>query len=128
MFERPPAPLIIFSTFVGYLAGRPTGGLFMTLGFSLPAFTFPIALHRHLAAIAENPRIRTFLLGVTVGVIGLIAAVTLEMAEQGVVDTLTALLTLGAYLILNGYHEKTTVLHVVLGWGAIGALLQATVL
>lgn len=42
----------------------------------IPAFVFPIFLHRHLVAIAENPRIRPFLLGVTAGVVGLIASVT----------------------------------------------------
>ena len=41
-----PAPLIIFSTFVGYLAGGLAGGLAMTLGIFLPAFVFPIFFHR----------------------------------------------------------------------------------
>src|SRR5204862_5452474 len=39
-----PAPLIIFSTFVGYLAGGLAGGLAMTVGIFLPAFLFPIFL------------------------------------------------------------------------------------
>jgi chromate transporter len=121
-----PAPLIIFSTFVGYVAGGPSGGLLMTLGIFLPAFAFPIFLHRYLVAIAENPRIRPFLLGVTAGVIGLIAAVTVEILDASIVDVPTALLALTAFLILNRYHEKTTVLYVVLGCGAIGATLQLT--
>ena len=123
-----PAPLIIFSTFVGYLGGGLTGGLLMTLGIFLPAFIFPIFLHRQLVAIAENPRIRPFLLGVTAGVIGLIAAVTVEILKVSVVDVPTGLLALGAFLVLNRFHEKTTVLYVVLGCGAIGAALQLTVL
>ena len=55
--------MIIFSTFVGYLAGGLTGGLTMTFGIFLPAFIFPIFFHRWLVAVAENPRIRPFLLG-----------------------------------------------------------------
>ena len=70
-----PAPLIIFSTFVGYVAGGPAGGIAITLGVFLPAFVFPIFLHRRLVAVAENPLFRPFLLGVAAGVIGLIAAV-----------------------------------------------------
>ena len=62
-----PAPLIIFSTFVGYLAGGTVGALAMTLGIFLPAFVFPIFFHRGLVAVAENPRIRPFLLGVAAG-------------------------------------------------------------
>jgi chromate transporter len=122
-----PAPLIIFSTFVGYVAGGLSGALLMTLGIFLPAFVFPIFLHRHLVAIAENPRIMPFLLGVTAGVIGLIAAVTVQIAETSIVDVPTALLALGAFLILNRHHAKLTVLYVVLGCGAIGAALQWTV-
>src|SRR5439155_25845927 len=45
-----PAPLIIFSTFVGYVAGGLGGGLAMTVGIFLPGFVFPIFLHRYPVA------------------------------------------------------------------------------
>jgi chromate transporter len=122
-----PAPLIIFSTFVGYLAGGLSGALLMTLGIFIPAFVFPIFLHRYLVAIAENPRIRPFLLGVTAGVIGLIASVTVQILDTSVVDVYTAILAVAAFAVLYRFHGKLTVLYVVLGCGAIGALLQATV-
>ncbi len=122
-----PAPLIIFSTFVGYVAGGLAGGLAMTLGIFLPAFLFPIFLHRWLVAVAENPRIRPFLLGVAAAVVGLIAAVTVEIVETGVVDLPTALLALGAFAALMRFHGKLTVLYVVLGCGLIGVGLQLTV-
>ena len=121
-----PAPLIIFSTFVGYLAGGLSGSLAMTLGIFLPAFVFPIFFHRYLVAIAENERLRPFLLGVAAGVIGLIAAVTVEILDTSVVDVPTAILAVFAFLILTRYHGKLTVLYVVLGCGAVGALLQLT--
>jgi len=121
-----PAPLIILSTYVGYLAGGLTGALLMTLGIFLPAFAFPIFLHRHLVAIAENPRIRPFLLGIAAGVVGLIAAVTLEILDTSIVDLPTALLAMAAFLLLNRYHGKLTVLYVVLGSGLIGAAIQLT--
>ncbi|MBA2566461.1 MAG: chromate efflux transporter [Thermoleophilaceae bacterium] len=123
-----PAPLIIFSTFVGYLAGGLPGSLAMTLGIFLPAFVFPIFLHRALVAVAENPRIRPFLLGVAAAVIGLIAAVAVELLKTAVVDVASAMLAVGAFALLYRFHSKLTVLYVVLGCGAIGALLQLTVL
>jgi chromate transporter len=123
-----PAPLIIFSTFVGYIAGGLSGGLAMTVGIFLPAFIFPIFFHRGLVAIAENPRIRPFLLGVAAGVIGLIAAVTVGILEAGIVDVPGAILAIGAFAALYRFHGKLTVLWVVLGCGLIGALLQLTVL
>jgi chromate transporter len=122
-----PAPLIIFSTFVGYIAGGLAGALLMTLGIFLPAFVFPIFFHRQLVAVAGNARIRPFLLGVTAGVIGLIAAVAVDVLETSIVDVPTALMAVGASLILNRWHGKLTVLYVVLGCGLLGLLLQATV-
>jgi chromate transport protein ChrA len=100
----------------------------MTLGIFLPAFVFPIFLHRQLVAVAENRRIRPLLLGITARVIGLIAAVAVDVVETSVVDVPTALLAVVAFLVLNCYHGKLTVLYVVAGSGAIGAVLQAAAL
>jgi chromate transporter len=121
-----PAPLIIFSTFVGYIAGGLAGALAMTVGIFLPAFVLPIYFHRWLVAVAENPRIRPFLLGVAAAVIGLIAAVTVDILDASVVDVPTALLAAAAFLALNRWHGKLVVVAVVLGCGAIGAALQLT--
>jgi len=122
-----PAPLIIFSTFVGYVAGGLWGALAMTVGIFLPAFVFPIYLHRPLVAVAENPRIRPFLLGVAAGVVGLMAAITVDILGQAVVDVPSAVLAIAAFAVLYRFHGKLTVLYVVLSCGVIGALLQLTV-
>jgi chromate transporter len=121
-----PAPLIIFSTFVGYLAGGLGGALAMTLGIFLPAFLFPIFLHRQLVAVAENERLHPFLLGVAAGVIGLIAAVTVTIVETSVVDFYTALIALGAFAALSRWHSKMTVVYVMAVAGLVGVLLQQT--
>ena len=123
-----PAPLIIFSTFVGYLAGGLAGGIAMTVAIFLPAFVFPIFLHRQLVATAENPRVRPFLLGVAAGVIGLIAAVAIDIGETSIPDVPAALIAVAAFLALSRWHSRLTVLWVMLGSGAVGALLQLTVL
>ena len=122
-----PAPLIIFSTFVGYIAAGIGGALAMTVGIFLPAFVFPIFLHRHLVAVAENERLHPFLLGVAAAVVGLIAAVTVQIVKTSVVDVYTAAMAIASFLILLRSHAKLTVLYVVLGCGAIGALLQLTI-
>jgi hypothetical protein len=44
-----------------------------------------------------------------------------------VVDVWTAILAVGAFLVLNRWHGKLTVPCVVLGCGLIGGLLQLTV-
>jgi chromate transporter len=119
-----PAPLIVFATFVGYLGGGLVGALLITVGIFIPAFCFPIFFHRQLVAVAENERLHQFLLGVAAGVVGLIAAVAVEILDTSIVDAYTALLALGAFLALNRWHGKLTVLWVVLSCGAIGAALH----
>ena len=122
-----PAPLIIFSTFVGYIAGGLGGALVMTLGIFIPAFVFPIFLHRQLVAVSENERLHPFLLGVAAAVIGLIAAVTVTILETSVVDVYTALIALGAFAALQRWHSKFTVVYVMAAAGIIGVILQHTV-
>jgi chromate transporter len=121
-----PAPLIIFSTFVGYVAGGLGGALAMTLGIFIPAFVFPIFLHRQLVAVSENERLHPFLLGVAAAVIGLIAAVTVTILETSVVDAYTALIALGAFAALQRWHGKLTVVYVMAVAGVVGVVLQHT--
>lgn len=122
-----PAPLIIFSTFVGYIAGGLAGALVMTLGIFIPAFVFPIFLHRQLVTVSENERLHPFLLGVAAAVIGLIAAVTVTILETSVTDAYTALIALGAFAALNRWHGKLTVVYVMAVAGIVGVVLQQTV-
>jgi chromate transporter len=122
-----PAPLIIFSTFVGYIAGGLGGALAMTFGIFIPAFVFPIFFHRRLVAVSENERLHPFLLGVAAAVIGLIAAVTVTILETSVTDVYTALIALGAFAALQRWHGKLTVVYVMAVAGIVGVVLQHTV-
>ena len=122
-----PAPMVIFSTFVGYQAGGLAGGLAITFGVFLPAFVLPIFFHRQLVALAENPHIRPFLLGVAAGVIGVIGAVTVEIVESSVVDVPSGVLAVAAFAALYRFQGKLAVLYVVLGCGVAGALWQLSV-
>ena len=119
-----PAPLIIISTFVGYLAGGLGGSIAMTVGIFLPAFVFPIFFHRQLEAISESPKVHSFLLGVVAAVVGLIAAVTVDLLRASVIDVPTGVIALGAFLVLYRFHARLTVVYVVLGCGAAGVLWQ----
>jgi chromate transporter len=122
-----PAPLIIFSTFVGYIAGGIGGALVMTLGIFIPAFVFPIFLHRQLVAVSENVRLHPFLLGVAAAVIGLIAAVTVTILETSITDVYGAMIALGAFVALHRWHSKLTVVYVMAVAGIVGVILQHTV-
>jgi chromate transporter len=74
-----PAPLIIFSTFVGYVAGGPFGALAVTAGVFLPAFSFSLLLGDRIEAVVDNAGLHRLLEGVAAGVVGLIAVTAVEL-------------------------------------------------
>lgn len=76
-----PAPLVIFATFVGYVAGGPGGALAMTAGMFLPAFAFSLILFERLEAIVENPALHRILAGVAAAVVGIIAATFVQLGQ-----------------------------------------------
>ena len=86
-----PAPLIIFGTFVGYVAGGPIGAVAMTAGIFLPAFSFAMVLGDRIERVVDNPALHRLLEGVAAGVVGLIAVTALQLGGA-VVTRLPALL------------------------------------
>jgi len=115
-----PAPLIIFSTFVGYFGGGPLGALAMTLGVFLPAFGFSLIFHRHLEALITNPLLRHFLEGVTAGVVGLIAITAVKLALAAIPNGSAGLIFAAALAILYVWRSKLAVPVIILGAGLAG--------
>ena len=124
-----PAPLIIFATFVGYLAGGFAGALAMTAGIFLPAFAFALLFYDRLERVIDDERLHRLLEGVAAGVVGLIAVTALQLGWN-VARTVPSL-TFGATMfavalaVLYLWKSKLNVPAVVLGSGLIGALAFA---
>ena len=75
-----PAPLVIFATFVGYIAGGWPGAIAITLGMFLPAFAFSMIFFERLEAIVSNEQLQRMLDGVAAAVIGIIAGTFFDLA------------------------------------------------
>lgn len=75
-----PAPLVIFATFAGYIAGGLPGALAITAGMFLPAFTFSLVFFERLEAVVEHPRLHHTLDGVAAAAAGIIAATLVQLA------------------------------------------------
>lgn len=118
-----PAPLIIFSTFVGYLAGGPAAALAITAGVFLPAFAFTLAGYDLMERLIHYRPLHRFLDGVTAGVVGLIGATALELFRTGV-GNLPALGIFAAALVaLYRWKARIAAAVVVLAAGATGLVL-----
>jgi chromate transporter len=105
-----PAPLIIFGTFVGFLGGGWLGALALTAGIFLPAFGFTLIAHDALERITQSERLRHFLAGTTAGVVGLIAATTVQLAPAALGTLGTGAVFVGALLLLYFVRHELQVL------------------
>jgi chromate transporter len=118
-----PAPLIIFSTFVGYIGGGPLGALLLTLGIFAPAFAFTLIGHDYVERLVENQAAHAFLDGVTAGVVGLIGATALTILNETLTDLPAWVIFTLALLALFRLKAKWAIAVVVLGAGVAGWLL-----
>jgi chromate transporter len=77
-----PAPLVIFATFVGYVAGGWIGAVAITMGMFLPAFAFSLIFYERLDALVANKQLHRLLDGVAAAVVGIIGATFVELGAS----------------------------------------------
>ncbi|HRQ25142.1 MAG TPA: chromate transporter, partial [Anaerolineales bacterium] len=119
-----PAPLIIFSTFVGYVGGGPLGAIAMTVGVFAPAFAFTMIGHEYLQRIVENKSAHAFLDGITAGVVGLIAVTALGILNETIIGQNAWIVFSLGLITLFLSNSKWTVAAVVLASGLFGLLFM----
>jgi chromate transporter len=117
-----PAPLIIFSTFVGYIGGGFWGAVLITVAIFAPAFAFTMIGHEYLERLVENQSAHAFLDGVTAGVVGLISATALGILTQTVSGLHAWIIFSVALITLFRFKAKWTVAVIVLAAGLYGLL------
>jgi len=121
-----PAPLIIFATFIGYLAAGLVGALAITAGIFLPAFSFALLFYDRLERVIEDHRLHNLLEGVAAGVAGLIAVTALQLGwnvAQSVPSVALGTAIFAASLaVLYLWKSKLNVLAVIVGSAVVGSL------
>jgi len=118
-----PAPLTIFSTFVGYVGAGVPGAVLMTSGIYLPAFSFTLIGHNLFDKITKIRQINSFLEGVTASVIGLISITALQLLQATVIDSYSAILFLLSLAATFHFKHKLTNLFLVFGAVIAGQVL-----
>jgi len=118
-----PGPVLTTATFVGYLVGGGAGAVLATVGIFLPSFVFVAASRPLLPKIRGSRWAAAFLDGVNVAALGLMAAVTWELARAAVTDWPTALLALVAAVLL--IRLKVNSVWLILGGGVLGLVARS---
>jgi chromate transporter len=118
-----PAPLIIFGTFIGYLAGGVWGAVAITGGLFLPAFAMTLLGHRYLEAIVDDQRIHAALYGVTAGVVGLVAATVVLLLPVALTSPAAAALFVAALAGFFRWRSSFAMPVLIVGAGLIGLVV-----
>jgi len=107
-----PGPVVITATFVGYLKADVPGALAATVGIFSPAVLFTLLATPLLLRYGGNPRLKGFIRGVTVTVVGVLVGTTWLVARTAVGDRLTlaiAAVSLAAVVVWKACPEPLLV-------------------
>lgn len=118
-----PGPLLSTATFVGYQIDGVRGALAATAGIFLPSFLFVFLLNPIVPRLRRSPWAAALLDGVNVGAVAVMAAVTLELGRDVLVDWQSwTLAVLGAIAVFG--PRKPHPIWLVVGGALLGAVLR----
>jgi chromate transporter len=117
-----PGPVFSSATFIGYLLGGWPSALLATLGIFLPSFLFVGLLSRILPYVRKSSWTASFLDGVNVASLGLMAGVTVQLGQTALIDIFTVLLSLITLFII--FRFRVNLVWLILGGGLLGAIYK----
>jgi chromate transporter len=115
-----PGPVFTTATFIGYVLHGSTGAIVATVGIFLPAFVFVAISVPLLPRLRRSPTVGTFLDGVNVASLALMAVVTWQLGKASLVDWPSISLAVIAAFLLLRYKINSAWL--VLGGAVVGLL------
>jgi chromate transporter len=95
-----PGPFMLFTTFVGYIAGGIPGAAVATFFVFLPSFVFVLGGVHYIEKVRENRGLQAFLAGVSAAVVGVIAVVSLDLIPEALVDWVTVGISIVAFVLI----------------------------
>ncbi len=95
-----PGPVVITVAFIGYLVGGLSGAIAAGIGVFLPVYAVVVLVAPYYKRFAKNPQLHAFVRGVTAAATGAIAGAVIVLARRAIYDVPTALVAIGALLLL----------------------------
>jgi chromate transporter len=111
-----PGPFMLFTTFVGYIAGGIPGAAVATFFVFLPSFVFVLGGVHYIEKVRENRALQAFLAGVSAAVVGVIAVVSLDLIPGALTDWITVAISVAAFFLIAFLKRDVALV-------AIGAML-----
>ncbi len=117
-----PGPVFTTATFIGYLLGSWQGAVVATVGIFLPAFLLVGLSAFFVPRIRRNPGLSTFMDGVNVAAVALMATVLWDLGRSAIIGPITIMLASASTFLLIRFKLNATWL--ILSGGAIGLFTQ----
>lgn len=118
-----PGPVFSSVTFIGYQINSLSGAICATLGIFLPSFLFVAALNPLVKKMRNSTLMSAFLDAVNVASVGLIFAVSIDMAKDSIMDWRTIAIAVLSFLLLLKYKNLNSA-WIVLGGAVLGYLFS----
>jgi chromate transporter len=117
-----PGPVFTTATFIGYVLKGVPGALLATLAIFLPSFVFVAVSHRYIERMRSSRWFSGLLDGVNAAAVGLMGGVTIQLAREAIVDSITLVIAAVALLLLIAARINSAWL--ILAGGAIGLAIE----
>jgi chromate transporter len=103
-----PGPVFTTATFIGYVLHGAAGAFVATVGIFLPSFILVAVTAPFIPRLRRSRIASGFLDGVNVASLGLMAAVSIQLARTAVVDALSAAIALVSLALLVRFRINST--------------------
>ncbi len=92
-----PGPLMIMIAFMGYKVAGVMGAVLGTIGLFLPTALIVLAIAGSYLRFQDAPVVRGTMRGISLAVVGLLAAVVIDLARGAIVGPIDALIGAAAF-------------------------------
>jgi chromate transporter len=111
---------MIMVAFMGYKIAGLAGAILGTVGLFLPSALIVLAIASSYLHFKDLPFVQGMMRGVSLAVIGLLAAVVIDLGRSSIVDPFDALIGLAAFLVVGPLKCDPIVM--LIGAGAVGSM------
>ena len=118
-----PGPVVITVAFIGYLVAGPLGSVFAAAGVFLPTYLFVVIPAPYFRRFADNPRVRSFVDGVTAAATGAIAGAAFVLGRRALIDWKTVAIAVVTWFAFTRVKKLPEPL-VILAAGLAGLILR----
>lgn len=120
-----PGPVVITSTFIGYLTAGFWGSIVSTFCIFFPTFCFVLILAHSIAKFKNNFYLKSFIKGANAAAIGAILSTAYNLSGSSLIDIPTIVIFAVSLIIL--FRFKVNTLYLIIAAAACGILVRMIV-